>query len=97
MLRQSRREDIMESDYGREFVRTGPPTDPVEAMRLEKHRPLQLMRPCACGCTARDGIKGVGYIAGGTGKEYVAVWIEHEEVYKVLQGLFWAHHLSAAI
>ena len=34
------------------------------AWRGEPGRPLQFMRPCSCGCDAREGKRCVGYITG---------------------------------
>jgi len=50
----------------------------------DESRPLNVYRPCPCGCDARgDGIKGVGYISGsdqeGNG---FTIWIENEDVYQ---------------
>jgi len=45
--------------------------------------PINLCRPCDCGCDERDGYKGVGYLIGsdkeGNG---FTVWIENEEVFQ---------------
>jgi hypothetical protein len=83
----------METDYGREFVRVGESDDP----KVVKSRPLQLCRPCPCGtCQAGVHEGSVGYVTGGTSDGYVTIWVEHEDVYKMLQGLFWAHGLKAA-
>jgi len=52
----------------------------------DKGRPLQVCRPCECGCDARKGLtEGVGYITGsdehGNG---FTVWIESEELFSVI-------------
>ena len=87
---------MIEHDWGREFVREGLPTDPIELSRLHSKLPLQLKRPCDCGCDSRAGNKGVGYIQGGIGVHFVSLWIQHEETYQVLEALFWAHGLTVA-
>lgn len=54
----------------------------------ERSRPLQACRPCECGCDAREGLKGVGYITGsdayGNG---FTVWIEDEVVFSVIHAV----------
>jgi hypothetical protein len=54
----------------------------------EKDRPLQVLRPCHCGCDNRGGRLGVGYLTGsdeeGNG---FTIWIESEEVYQVMDKL----------
>lgn len=57
----------------------------------EKDRPLQLCRPCTCGC---EGRKGVGYITGGVGYEGMTIWIDEEEVYQMLSKVFKKHKLK---
>lgn len=85
----------MENDYGTEFVATkeGGATDGL----MDWQRRLSLRRPCQCGCDRRELKHGVGYITGGSGAAVVSVWIEHEDVYKALQGIFWAHGLKADV
>jgi len=59
----------------------------------EKNRPLQVRRPCPCGCDLRDGYHGVGYLTGsdeeGNG---FTIWIESEEVFQRLKKLmaYWS-------
>ncbi len=49
------------------------------------NRPLQLQRPCPCGCDEREGYKSVGYLTGGDGKTGgFTLWIEDEKVYTML-------------
>ena len=50
-------------------------------------RPLQLCRPCICGCDRRAGNQGVGYLTG----DGFTIWIETEEVYQAL-----ANHVERA-
>ena len=52
----------------------------------EPNRKLTLKRPCECGCDEREGPAGVGYliVSDGDGNG-VTLWIEHEDVYQVLQ------------
>ena len=53
----------------------------------ERNRPLQICRPCPCGCDARDnGAKGVGYLTASDEKgDGFTVWIKEEDVYDVLE------------
>lgn len=51
---------------------------------VASERPLELYRPCSCGCDYRYGAHGVGYLHGIKDGEGVTVWIESEEVYQVL-------------
>jgi len=49
----------------------------------DESRPLNVYRPCSCGCDFRDGIKGVGYISGSDLKgNGFTIWIEAEDVYQ---------------
>lgn len=65
---------------------------PVKAKEIlwegDENRPLQLVRPCSCGCDARGGLPGVGYLTGSTkdGKG-VSIWIEDEAVYRRLRAM----------
>ena len=54
-------------------------------------RPLKLSRPCNCGCDARGGTKGVGYISGGSGNAFFSIWIENEATYQALATLLKKH------
>ena len=53
----------------------------------ERNRPLQICRPCPCGCDARDnGAKGVGYLTASDEKgDGFTVWIKEENVYDALE------------
>jgi hypothetical protein len=86
----------MENNYGREVVATAT-GDPIADQAMDLKRPLSLRRPCRCGCDSRGGEKGVGYVTGGSGKHFVSVWLEHEDVYQALQAIFWAHNLPAEV
>ena len=79
-------------DYGREFVRIGPADE-----LSDKDRPLQLVRPCKCGCDTRSVVLGVGYLTGRVGERFVTVWLEHEETYEAVRALFWASQLRAEV
>ena len=58
------------------------------------NRPLELCRPCPCGCDARGGVKGVGYITGGDKKDGgFSLWIENENVYQSIKKVFIANKL----
>lgn len=49
-------------------------------------RTLQLFRPCFCGCDARGGLPGVGYLLGCNAKgEGVTIWIDTEDAYLRLE------------
>ena len=56
----------------------------------EGHRGRELMvyRPCSCGCDARLGVHGVGYLSGsdpdGNG---FTLWIEDEAMYQRLAAM----------
>ena len=64
----------------------------------EIDRPLQLRRPCSCGCDGRDGDVGVGYITGSDGRgRGFTVWIEDEDVYKRMEEILKAFRASAAL
>lgn len=47
----------------------------------DEGRPLQVCRPCPCGCDQRGGYEGVGYITGSTedGRGFT-LWVDDEEV-----------------
>ena len=54
----------------------------------EKNRPFELRRPCECGCDARGGLPGVGYLTGSdeNGNGFT-VWIESEDVFTAVERL----------
>lgn len=61
----------------------------------EKHRPLQVVRPCRCRCEDRDGHRGVGYITGSNARGHgFTLWLKDERVFRLAQELVEA--LSAA-
>jgi len=49
--------------------------------------PLEVKRPCECGCDFRDGDMGVGYLIGSlvVGKGFT-VWLGTEEQYQKICG-----------
>mgnify|MGYP001571230126 CR=1 FL=1 len=52
----------------------------------EKSRPLRLMRPCPCGCDARDGVIGAGYLTASSKDGHgFSLWIKSEKVFHLLQ------------
>lgn len=54
----------------------------------EQNRPLAANRPCECGCDARGGLKGVGYLTGSNEKgEGFTIWIQNESVFQRLSDL----------
>lgn len=51
-------------------------------------RPLQICRPCPCGCDLRGGNKGVGYLTGSNDQgEGFTIWIQDEAVYQAIKPL----------
>jgi hypothetical protein len=55
-------------------------------------RPLQICRPCSCGCDMRGRTTGVGYITGATDENKgFTIWIEEEETFLRLKEAFEAH------
>lgn len=62
----------------------------------EKSRPLQLRRPCECGCDERDGERGVGYLtASDSNGQGFTLWIEEESVYEAIRRCLPDVHFSA--
>lgn len=59
-------------------------------LNLDLDRPVQVRRPCSCGCDERDGCQGVGYITGGG----FTLWIEEEPVYQAIRRSFEAQELE---
>jgi len=56
--------------------------------RLDQTRKIKVCRPCSCGCDARGGLKGVGYLLANTGNgEGATIWIKDEKVFKVIESL----------
>ena len=52
----------------------------------EESRPLQVSRPCSCGCDTRQGKLGVGYLTGSDSAGHgFTLWIETEAVYQAIQ------------
>ena len=45
-------------------------------------------RPCSCGCDARDGVRGVGYLSGSdaAGNGFT-LWINDEATYRRLAAM----------
>lgn len=64
------------------------PDSEIEFWNGEKNRPLQVCRPCPCGCDDRDGIKGIGYLTGsnqvGAG---FTIWFASEKSFQKVQGI----------
>ena len=45
-------------------------------------------RPCSCGCDARDGVRGVGYLSGSdAGGNGFTLWIKDEAMYRRLAAM----------
>jgi len=55
----------------------------------ERSRELMVSRPCSCGCDARLGIPGVGYLTGSdaAGNGFT-LWISDEAMYQRLAAMF---------
>lgn len=63
----------------------------------EKNRPLELYRPCSCGCDQRGGYKGVGYLSGSDERgNGFTIWIQDEEVFRTFRRLL-SRRLIAAV
>lgn len=78
-------------DTGREFAEIGTGHNPA----MDHDRPLQLKRPCSCGCDARGGLPGVGYITGGGGGAFFTVWIQEAKVYEAMREVLRAQGIQA--
>lgn len=75
----------------REFCELGVSKSPG----TDHDRPLQLVRPCSCGCDARGGLKGVGYLTGGGGGAFFTVWIQEAKVYEAMREVLRAQGVHA--
>lgn len=59
---------------------------------MDWKRPLNLGRPCNCGCSG----KGPGYISGGDGKgAFFSIQLGTEEMYQAVRRVFKKHGLQA--
>lgn len=62
---------------GSEFGLTPAECGEFTAWKGERGRPLQFARPCSCGCDAREGKHGAGYITGSDAEGFgFTLWVK---------------------